>query len=113
MTGDIMSGFAPKVKTEDIDLAEFGGEGVIKVRGLNVNIIENISELQQKLEKEGCTDENLINIKVNKLMCRLCIVDAPFEITDEIIGDFPFDLLLRVAEVVGGLNSKFPLQSKA
>ena len=108
-----MSGFAPKVKTEDIDLAEFGGEGVLKVRGLNVNIIEKISELQQKLEKEGITDENLVNIKVNKLMCRLCIVEAPFELTDEIIGEFPFELLLKVAEIVGGLNSKFPLQSGA
>lgn len=108
-----MSGFAPKVKTVDIDLADYGGEGIIKVRGLNVNIIEKISELQQSLEKEGCTDENLINIKVNKLMCKLCIVEAPFEITEDVIGDFPFDLLLKVAEVVGSLNAKFPLQSGA
>ena len=108
-----MSGFAPKVKTVDIDLADYGGEGIIKVRGLNVNIIEKISELQQSLEKEGCTDENLINIKVNKLMCKLCIVEAPFEITEDVIGDFPFDLLLKVAEAVGSLNAKFPLQSGA
>ena len=107
-----MSGFAPKVKTVDIDLAEFGGEGILKVRGLNVNIIEKITEFQQKLEKEGVTDENLINIKVNILMCKLCVVEAPFELTDETIGDFPFELLLKVADVVGGINSKFPLQSK-
>ena len=105
-----MSGFAPKVKTQEIDLAEFDGEGVLKVRGLNVNIVEKISELQMKLEKEGCTDENLVNLKVSKEMCKLCIVDAPFEITDEVIGDFPVQLVMKIAEVVGGMDNKFPLE---
>lgn len=105
-----MSGFAPKVKTQEIDLAEFDGEGVLKVRGLNVNIVEKISELQMKLEKEGCTDENLLNLKISKEMCRLCIVDAPFEITDEVIGDFPVQLVMKIAEVVGGIDNKFPLE---
>jgi hypothetical protein len=105
-----MSGFAPKVKTKEIDLAEFDGEGIIKVRGLNTNIVEEITELQQKLEKEGCTNENLINIKVSRRMCKLCIVDAPFEITDEVIGDFPVQLVMKIAEVVGEMDSKFPLE---
>ena len=105
-----MSGFAPKIKTQDIDLAEFGGEGIIKVRGLNVNVVEKISELQQKLEKEGYTDENLVNLKINKKMCELCIIDAPFEITDEVIGDFPLPLILKIAETVGNIDNKFPLQ---
>ena len=105
-----MSGFAPKVKTQEIDLADFDGEGVLKVRGLNVNIVEKISELQMKLEKEGCTDENLVNLKVSKEMCKLCIVDAPFEITDEVIGDFPVQLVMKIAEVVGGMDNKFPLE---
>ena len=105
-----MSGFAPKVKTQEIDLADFDGEGVLKVRGLNVNIVEKISELQMKLEKEGCTDENLLNLKISKEMCRLCIVDAPFEITDEVIGDFPVQLVMKIAEVVGGIDNKFPLE---
>lgn len=105
-----MSGFAPKVKTVDIDLAEFDGEGVIKVRGLNVNVVEKISELQQDLEKKGYTDENLINLKINKEMCKLCVVEAPFEITDEVIGDFPLPLILKIAETVGNIDNKFPLQ---
>ena len=107
-----MSGFAPKVKTVDIDLAEFDGEGIIKVRGLNVNVVEKISELQQRLEKEGYTDEMLINLKINKEMCKLCIVEAPFEITDEVIGDFPVPLILKIAEVIGGIDNTFPLESK-
>ena len=105
-----MSGFAPKVKTVDIDLAEFGGEGIIKVRGLNVNVVEKISELQQELEKKGYTDENLVNLKINKEMCKLCVVEAPFEITDEVIGDFPLPLILKIAETVGNIDNKFPLQ---
>ena len=105
-----MSGFAPKVKTKEIDLAEYDGEGIIKVRGLNVNIVEKITELQQKLEKEGYTDENLLNLKISKLMCKLCIVDAPFEITDEVIGDFPVQLVLKIAETVSGMDNKFPLE---
>ena len=105
-----MSGFAPKVKTKDIDLAEFDGEGIIKVKGLNVNIVEKISELQNKLAKEGYTDENLINLKINKEMCKLCIVEAPFEITDEVIGEFPLGLILKIAEEIGSIDNKFPLQ---
>lgn len=104
-----MSGFAPKVKTAEIDLAEFDGEGTLKVRGLNVNIVEKISEYQDKMQKEGITDENLINLKVSKMMCKLCIVEAPFEVTDEIIGDFPVPLVMKIAEVVGELDNKFPL----
>ena len=105
-----MSGFAPKVKTKDIDLADFDGEGILKVRGLNVNIVERISELQEKLQKEGISDENLINLKVSKEMCRLCIVDAPFEINDDVIGDFPVPLVMKIAEVVGEMDNKFPLE---
>lgn len=105
-----MSGFAPKVKTAEIDLAEYDGEGTLKVRGLNVNIVEKISEFQDKLQKEGITDENLINLKVSKEMCKLCIVDSPFEITDEVLGEFPVPLVMKIAEVVGGLDNKFPLE---
>lgn len=105
-----MSGFAPRVKTKEIDLAEFDGEGIIKVRGLNTNTVEEITELQQKLEKEGCTNENLQNLKVSKLICKLCIIEAPFEITDETIGEFPVQLVLKIAEVVSELDSKFPLE---
>lgn len=105
-----MSGFAPKVKTQDIDLAEFDGEGIIKVKGMNLNIVEKISELQERLKKEGYTDENLINLKVSKEMCKLCIVDAPFEITDEVIGDFPVSLVMKIGEIVSEMDSKFPLQ---
>lgn len=105
-----MSGFAPKVKTKEIDLAEFDGEGIIKVRGLNTNIVEQVTEYQQDLEKKGCTNENLINIKVSRLMCKLCIVDAPFEINDEVIGEFPVQLVMKIAEVVGEMDSKFPLE---
>lgn len=104
-----MSGFAPKVRTKDIDLAEFGGEGIIKVRGMNVNIVEIISEYQEELKKEGITDENLINLKVSKVMCKHCIVEAPFEITDEAIGDFPVPLVMKIAEIVGEMDTKFPL----
>ena len=105
-----MSGFAPKVKTVEIDLAEFDGEGIIKVKGMNLNIIEKISELQEKLKKEGYIDENLINLKVSKELCKLCIVDAPFEITDEVIGDFPVALVMKIGEIVSDMDNKFPLQ---
>lgn len=105
-----MSGFAPKVKTAEIDLADYDGEGILKVRGLNVNIVEKISEYQDKLQKEGITDENLVNLKVSKMMCKLCIVEAPFEISEEIIGDFPVPLVMKIAEVVGNLDNKFPLE---
>lgn len=105
-----MSGYAPKVKTREIDLADYGGEGTLKVRGLNVNIVEKISELQQKLQNEGYTDENLINLKVSKEMCKLCIIDPPFEINDETIGDFPVPLVMKIAEVVGEIDNKFPLE---
>ena len=105
-----MSGFAPKVKTKDIDLADFDGEGILKVRGLNVNIVERLSELQEKLQKEGISDENLINLKVSTEMCRLCIVDAPFEINDDVIGDFPVPLVMKIAETVGEMDNKFPLE---
>lgn len=105
-----MSGFAPRVKTKEIDLAEFDGEGILKVRGLNVNAVEKISELQQRLQKEGYTDENLINLKISKEMCKLCIVEAPFEINDDTIGDFPVGLIMKIAEIVGDMDNKFPLQ---
>lgn len=105
-----MTGFAPKVRTADIDLSEFGGEGIIKVRGLNTNIVEKVTELQQNLEKEGCTNELLVNLKVSRMLCRLCIIEAPFEITDEVIGEFPVPLVMKIGEVIGELDSKFPLQ---
>ena len=105
-----MVGFAPKVKTQTIDLAPYGGEGMLTIRGTTGNIAEKTMMYSQKLRKEGIDDETLLNLMLSKFTCKLCIADAPFEITDDTVGEFPTALIVKIMEVIGVLDTDHPLE---
>ena len=99
-----------KVATQEIDLEPFGGEGKLKVRGINTRITKLLAEINEKF---GAVGENnaLANIEASIAVCENCIVDAPFKIDRETIEDFPPELTEKiVAAVLGAKDNKIPLE---
>lgn len=92
-----------KVATHEIDLEPYGGEGKIKVKGLNSKVQGILAEIQKEYGKFGA-DNALANYKASIAICKNCIVEAPFKVTDEEIDDFPPELLEEIVLVV--LNAK-------
>ena len=99
-----------KVATQEIDLEPFGGEGKLKVRGINTKVTRILAEINEKF---GTVGENnaLANIEASIAVCENCIVDAPFKIDRETIEDFPPELTEKiVATVLGAKDNKIPLE---
>ena len=98
-----------KVATQEIDLEPFGGEGKLKVRGINTRITKLLAEVSKKYGDVG-ENNPLANIEASIVLCENCIVEAPFEINREAIEDFPPELTEKVvATVLGAKDNKIPL----
>ena len=66
-----------KVATQEIDLEPFGGEGKLKVRGINTRITKLLAEVSKKYGDVG-ENNALANIEASIVLCENCIVEAPF-----------------------------------
>jgi hypothetical protein len=98
-----------KVATTDIDLKPYGGEGVLKVRGLNTKVTRLLSEINAKYGKDT-EDSPLANLEACYVICKNCIVDAPFDITDDTIDEFPPKLLEEIiSAATNSKDNKLPL----
>jgi len=99
-----------KVATREIDLEPYGGEGKIVVKAINTKLSEILAEIDEKyngLNKESTS----ANIKASVAICLNCIVDAPFEINEDVIYDFPPKLTGQiVATILEMEDGKFPLE---
>lgn len=102
-----MSAF--KVATREIDLEPYGGEGKIKVKGLNTKVSKVLAEIDERCG--GLAKGNTAaNIEASVAICLNCIVEAPFEINEDVIYDFPPKLTEKiVATVLEMEDGKFPL----
>lgn len=100
-------GFAPKLATATIDLSEFGGEGIITVQALSTCAAMELAKIGEKYKNQE--DSLVAGIETAIYVCKKCIIDAPFEITDEAIDNFPPELTTKISAVVFGLQKEIPL----
>lgn len=103
-----MTGYAPRAKTVDIDLAEFGGEGIIKVKGLNTRTLQQVSKINEEFKNDK---GNVLsaNLECSITICLNCIAEAPFEINRAVVEDFPPELTNKITEVALSTQNKLPL----
>ena len=98
-----------KVKTAEISLVPFGMEGSLKVRGISTGTSKKIAEITEKYKNEN-GDNQIANIETSVAICKDCILEAPFDITEENILDFPPSLTATVIKTIMEIeDSKLPL----
>ena len=119
--------FIPKVNHVDIDLAEWGGEGIMRIKAMSGYVASELSsELLRRGKADGFTAEQIqenpaeFDAKYNSVMAmiivRLCTqvddIDGWRNLTEEEVEDLPSEFIKYLYEKIMEMNN-FPLAQTA
>lgn len=94
-------------KTKTVDLEPFGLEGKLEVRGLYQGVMNALTE---RLDAEGIIpDSPRAQLVSSIIICKMCIVSAPFDITEENIAQLPMEVITEIISTVSPLQKEIPL----
>lgn len=111
--------FVPK-KLREIDLAKYGGEGILSIRPktslIESKIISHMAGLAREIGVELTPDnreelETFLSHDITILLMKLCIVvpEGEPEITEEELLGYPDELLIEISEIITE-SAEFPLE---
>ena len=120
--------FLPKVNFRDIDLAEYGGEGKLRVRGQTAGISSAIANKVMEMAKKDGINISAIRPKDLESLytlyaaeCSVLLIekctsieeDGKFRpLTKEEVENLPQDLFMDIRGLIDGMDS-FPLEPTA